>query len=361
MRDKVPEIKTVSIVVPCFNEAETVAEFFRRTDTVASGLSPAVCEFVFVDDCSTDATGRILDELAGRDKRVKVLHLAGNRGHQIALLAGMDCASGDVIVTIDADLQDPPETIPRMLACIREGCDIVHAQRKRRRGEGTFKLVTAWLYYRLLRWLSKTPIIENCGDFRAFTRPVLAAVCAFRSATPFHRGTFVQIGFRQGVVPYDRDARFAGKTKYTLRRMVSLALDGVLGFSAAPIRGIVWTSIVLWVASLAYLCRALVQHFAFHITVPGWTSLVVLMCFFTGLILFSIAVVASYVGRIFLQVQARPLYVLSDARNVDIALAVRRATASPELRLAQTVIAPQPSSVSSAQTANSATPGNQQA
>jgi dolichol-phosphate mannosyltransferase len=324
----------ISLIVPCYNEEETIGAFFRRVQSLSASMEQEF-ELIFVNDGSTDETGTILNNLAQQDKRVKVLHLAQNRGHQIALTAGLDFASGDMIVTIDADLQDPPELVREMLKKIAEGYDIVHAQRRRRSGETVFKLATARLFYRLIKLASQTPIIENCGDFRAFTRPVLETVRAFRAPSRFMRGIFVQVGFRQCVVQYNRDGRYAGETKYSLLRMINLAMDAVLGYSSAPIRVILWASGLLWIISLLYLVKALVAYYALNITIPGWTSIIVLQFFFSGLILFCIAIIGSYVGRIFVQGQNSPLYWLCDTRNIDWTRTRDRAMELREVRLSR--------------------------
>ena len=281
-------------------------------------MKPRKFEYIFVNDGSTDKTGQILNDLAAHDPAVKVLHLAQNRGHQIALTAGMDYANGDAIVTIDADLQHPPELISEMVDKIEKDCDIVHAQRQFRSGDRWLKRVTAKGFYYFMKFFSGTRLIQNSGDFRAFTRPVLETIKSFRMPHRFLRGIFVQIGFRQCVIAYESEIRFAGDTKYSFIKMMNLAIDGVLGFSAAPVRLITWLSILLWCVSLIHLIKSLIEHFIFEITVPGWTSIIVLMFFFTGLILFSIAIIGSYVGRIFVQGQKIPLYWLRDARNVDL-------------------------------------------
>jgi dolichol-phosphate mannosyltransferase len=327
-------IDLISFVVPCYNEEAAIGEFYRRVQALAASMEQEL-EFIFANDGSTDQTGNILNDLAQRDKRVKVIHLAQNRGHQTALTAGLDYASGDMIVTIDADLQDPPELAIEMLKKIEEGYDVVHAQRRERSGETVFKLATARLFYSLIRSVSRTAIIENCGDFRAFTRPVLETVCAFRAQSQFLRGIFVQVGFRQCVIQYDRDVRYAGETKYPFSKMMKLAVDAVLGFSSAPIRVILWISGLLWLGSFAYLLKALVEHYLLHITVPGWTSIIVLQFFFSSLILFCIAIIGSYVGRIFMQGQNPPLYWLRDTRNIDMARISDRAIELREVRLSQ--------------------------
>jgi polyisoprenyl-phosphate glycosyltransferase len=330
--------KLISMVIPCYNEESTVEEFYHRVKSLADSMRPRKFEFIFVNDCSTDKTGLILNHLAEKNPSVKVLHLAQNRGHQIALTAGMDHATGEVIVSIDADLQDPPELILKMLKKIEEGFDIVHAQRRHRKGETRFKLLTAWLFYRLMRLFSNTAIIENCGDFRAFTQSVKATLSAFRAPHRFLRGTFVQLGFQQCVIQYDRDARYGGQTNYPFIKMLNLSIDALLGFSAAPIRIISFMSILLWTISLVYLIKSLIYHFIFKLTVPGWTSIVVLLFFFTGLILFSIAIIGSYVGRIFIQGQNQPLYWLCDARNLDPDQVLEHSGKLHEVRLSQAVL-----------------------
>ncbi|RLC13086.1 MAG: glycosyltransferase [Deltaproteobacteria bacterium] len=340
------KVKLISLVIPCYNEADTVGEFYRRARKMAEERienrrhrpEGRRFEFIFVNDCSTDETGPILNALAKQDKRVKVLHFAHNRGHQIALTAGTDYALGDMIVTIDADLQDPPELIYEMLEKIEEGYDVVHAQRRDRKGETWFKLLTARIFYRLMKRLSDTPVIENCGDYRAFTRPVQETIAAFRTSHRYLRGTFVQVGFRQCVLQYDRDARYAGETKYPFLKMMNLSVDAILGFSAAPIRVITFLSVILWSISLVYVIKSLIEHFILKITVQGWTSIIVLMFFFTGLILFSIAIIGSYVGRIFMQGQNPPLYWLCDTRNVDAEQILANAGELREIKLSQRII-----------------------
>ena len=331
-------VELISLVVPCYNEEATIEEFYRRCQAVADSLTPHRFEYIFINDGSTDATGTKLNGLAAEHPNVRVLHLAQNRGHQIALTAGLDFALGDITITIDADLQDPPELIPEMLRKIQSGYDMVHAQRRRRKGETRFKLITAWFFYRLMRWCSNTAIIENCGDFRAFTRSVRAAISAFRAPHRFLRGTFVQLGFQQCVIPYDRDARYSGHTQYSFLKMLNLSIDAILGFSAAPIRIISLISIGLWAVSLVYMVKSLIEHFIFKITVPGWTSIVVLMFFFTGLILFSIAIIGSYVGRIYIQGQNQPLYWLADARNFDHEIFNQLQRQIPEIKISRRIL-----------------------
>jgi glycosyltransferase involved in cell wall biosynthesis len=310
-------VNHISLVVPCYNEIEVIDEFFGRAAAVAETLRPRTCEFIFVNDGSTDGTGNKLNALAHRDERVKVLHLARNCGHQIALTAGMDHASGDMIITMDADLQDPPELAAEMLRHIEAGYDIVHTQRLTRAGETRFKLLTARCFYWVLRHTSADDVAENTGDFRAFTKAVLLTVLHFRGPHRYLRGTFAQLGFPQITLSYDRAARYAGHTKYSLFKMLHLAQDALVNHSDLPLQMIVYVAILLWCLSLGYLAKALWDHFVTHSTVKGWTSLIVLQTMFTGIILACLAVMSAYLRRIFEHGRNAPLYWLRDARNLD--------------------------------------------
>lgn len=325
----------VSLVAPCLDEAEIIEQFYARVCALATLESDRDFEFILVDDGSRDGTALILDRLADGDPRVKVLHLARNCGHQIALTAGMDFASGDRVVTLDADLQDPPELISSLLAKLDEGYDIVHAQRRSRSGETRFKRLSARLFYRLLRAISRETPTEECGDFRAFTRPVLTVIRGFRERHRYLRGIFAALGFRQAIVPYDRPVRTAGHSKFPLARMAALAVDGILSFSSAPLKSVLWLGCALWAVSLVFIVRACIGHFILHRTVPGWTSLVVLLTFFTGLNLFSLSVIGAYIGKIFEQGQARPLYWCSRIRNVDFGGLAPESLQTPEVALSR--------------------------
>ena len=323
-------VSSVTLVVPCFNEQDVIPEFYRRASATAVQLQMRgiTMDMLFVDDCSRDRTWQILDDLAANDPRVKVVRFARNRGHQVAVTAGLDLA--------DSDVQDPPELVEKMIGIVEEGYDVVHAQRRTRDGETAFKLATARAFYWLLKRLATVDIVENSGDFRAITRPVVLASREFREPHRFLRGMFCAMGFRQTIMKYDRDARFAGETKYPLKRMLRLAADAIFSFSSTPIKAIVWCSMVLWGLSLLFLGWSCYAHFMLNATTAGWTSIVFLLNFFTGLILMSIAVVGSYVGRIFEQGQQRPLYWLEQARNVRFA--ADQQAMSPEARLSRRVI-----------------------
>jgi polyisoprenyl-phosphate glycosyltransferase len=309
---------SISLIIPCFNEVDVIGEFYKRVKKATGQLEGYIFEYIFINDGSTDNTGNILNKLSNKDNSVKILHFAKNHGHQTAITAGLDFAKGDLIVTLDSDLQDPPELIKVMVSKINEGYDIVHAKRDRRTGETFFKIISAWLFYKFMKKFLASDLIENCGDFRIFTKQVLKTVKAYREPHRYLRGTFAVIGFKQSIVLYNRDKRFAGKTKYSISKMIKLAVNAILSFSSSPIKTITIFSFILWGASFIYLLSALISHFIFQNAVQGWTSLIILMTFFTGIILFSLSVLGSYIGRIFEQGQQRPLYWLSDIRNIDI-------------------------------------------
>ena len=241
---------TVSFVVPLRDEEEVLPELHRRLDSVAAQIE-GECEFILVDDGSTDRSREVMSELRGRDERVKLLILARNFGHQLAISAGLDFAAGDAVVIIDGDLQDPPEVVLEMIPLWREGYEIVHAVRRGRAGESRMKLWTAHRFYRLMRRLSDIEIPVDAGDFRLVDRRVADIVRSMREPDRYLRGMFAWVGFRQTNVIYDRDERFAGKTKNSWAKMISFAIDGILGFSVAPLRFILGLGFVISLLSVA--------------------------------------------------------------------------------------------------------------
>ncbi len=330
--------KTVSVIVPCYNEEEVLPEFYKRSIDAADAIEGWEHEWIYVNDCSSDRTSNILAALAANDDRVKVIDLARNRGHQIAVTAGLDFAHGDVVVIIDADLQDPPEVIARMLGLIDEGFDIVHAQRTQRPGETIFKLWTAKLFYTAMRKIGDVKVVENAGDFRCVSKPVADTMRAFREPHRFLRGMFSHLGFEQCILQYDRDVRHAGESKYPFMKMLKLAADAVFSMSSAPIRSILWAAGLVWGLGLLYLAYSVIMFFASGINEPGWTSAVFLMTMYTGLILMSIAVIGQYVGRVFEQGQGRPLYWVSQTHNIKTD---RFEQEIPEVVLARRTVTPE--------------------
>ena len=310
------EPRLVSVVVPMLNEEQTVDVFYARVCAALDGLP---FELVVVDDGSTDDTRARLAALAAADDRVKVIELSRNFGHQTALTAGLDHAAGDAVVMIDADLQDPPELIPTMLDKWREGSDVVYAVRTERPGETKFKLATARLFYRLISKLSTVELTENSGDFRLIDRRALDALLSMRERNRYLRGMTVWVGFTQSAVPYKRDPRYAGETKYPLRKMLRFALDAIASFSHAPLQAA--TVIGFWCAMLAFLgIPVAVAMRVFGQFVPGVTTTVIAVLLLGGIQLMAIGVIGEYVGRIYDEVKRRPLYLVKERRNLDDAL-----------------------------------------
>ena len=299
----------ISIVVPVYNEADGIDEFYGRAKAVAESIIEMDYELIFVDDGSVDGSFRKLNAIAQRDNRVVILKFARNFGHQIAITAGLDAALGDCVVVIDSDLQDPPEVIPRMVDKWRAGYDVVFGVRSQRDGESRMKLLTANLFYRLLRKVTNIEIPVDVGDFRLMSRRALEHLKGMRENDRFVRGLVSWIGFNQIGLEYDRAARFAGETKYPYRKMLKFALDGITSFSTAPLK---LASLMGYMAStLAFI--GLISMFPLKwlgYTISGWASMMVGMFFLGGVQLVCLGIIGEYIGRIFMEVKKRPLYIV---------------------------------------------------
>ena len=308
---------TISFVVPVRDEEEVLPELHRRLDSVSREID-GESEFILVDDGSTDRSRELMSELRARDERVKLIFLARNFGHQLAISAGLDFASGDAVVIIDGDLQDPPEVALEMIPLWREGYEIVHAIRRRRAGESRMKLWTAHRFYRLMNRLSDVKFPVDSGDFRLVDRRVADIVRSMREPDRYLRGMFAWVGFRQTSVEYDRDQRFAGKTKNSWRGMISFAIDGILGFSVAPLRFILGLGFVISALSMAIGVVAIVLKLAGALPpVQGWASLTVLVTFLAGIQLIVLGTVGLYVARAYEQGKNRPLYLIASAEGLE--------------------------------------------
>ena len=305
-------LKRLSVVAPMFNEAATAREFYER---VCEVLEAVPLELVIVDDASSDGTAAILDELAARDPRLKVLHLSRNFGHQAAMTAGLEHATGSAVVLIDGDLQDPPALILTMIDRWRAGADVVYGVRVRRRGETGFKLTTARWFYRLFSRLSKVDLEHNSGDFRLLDRRALTALLAMPERNRFLRGLTVWVGFTQTAVEYERDARYGGETKYTLRRMLRFSLDAIVSFSYLPLQ--IATLLGFLFSAIAFLGLPLVIVARIAgIYVPGVSSVLFVVLLLGGIQLITVGIIGEYIGRIYDEVKRRPLYVVQDSRNL---------------------------------------------
>jgi dolichol-phosphate mannosyltransferase len=305
----------LSIVAPVYDEQELIEGFVQRACAAAADYE---FELVLVNDGSSDRTPELLDRIAERDQRVRVIHLSRNFGHQAALTAGLEHASGDVVAMIDADLQDPPELIPDMIAQWSQGADVVYAVRKQREGETAFKLATASWFYKLFDKLAQVDLEPNSGDFRLLDRRALDALLAMTERSRFLRGMTVWVGFNQTAVSYEREARNAGETKYTLRRMLRFSLDAITSFSHLPLQ--LATYVGIFSAGLAFVAIPVVIALrAFDSYLPGFGSITIAILLLGGIQLIAIGVIGEYVGRIYDEVKHRPLYIVADERNRPLA------------------------------------------
>ncbi len=302
--------RELSVVVPVFNEQENIPELYRRLVAV---LEPSVTSFeiVFVDDGSRDATWMLVQELAAADGRVRGLRFSRNFGHQMAFAAGLDHARGTAVVIMDADLQDPPEVVPDLLARWREGYEVVYAVRRARHGESAFKLFTAKLFYRLLKRITPVDIPLDTGDFRLMDRRAVEAFRRLGERHRFTRGLVAWLGFRQTGVLYDRAARHAGDTKYPLRKMIRFAVDAITSFSQVPLQLATWVGFVVSTLAFAYIIVVLSLKVV-GISWPGYTSLMAAILFLGGVQLVMIGLLGEYLGRVYDEVKHRPLYLIQD-------------------------------------------------
>jgi glycosyltransferase involved in cell wall biosynthesis len=302
----------LSVVVPCYNEEEVLHETHRRLVDVLARLEDLDFEIVYVDDGSRDQTPFILRQLQAADECVRVLRFSRNFGHQIAVTAGVDHASGDAVVLIDADLQDPPEVILEMVARWREGYHVAYGVRTDRPGESAFKLWTAKAFYRLINRMSDTEIPLDTGDFRLMDRKVVKALQSMPERDRFVRGMVSWVGFRQIAVPYQRAPRLAGESKYPLYKMLRFALDGIASFSIAPLKLATWMGFTVSGLALLGIVYALALRLFTSIWITGWTALFMAVLFMGGIQLISLGIIGEYVGRIYGEVKRRPLYLVNE-------------------------------------------------
>lgn len=300
----------LTVIVPCFNEEDVLRETDKRLMGALSEIPDINFEIIYVDDGSRDATLAILQEIHAADDRIRVVSFSRNFGHQIAVTAGLEHAAGDAVVLIDADLQDPPEIIQEMLARWREGADVVYGVRRKREGETVFKLWTARAFYRVINHLSDVPIPLDTGDFRLMDRKVVNALLAMPERDRFVRGMVAWTGFRQEPMYYDRSARFAGTTKYSLIKMVRFATDGILSFSLVPLRLATYMGFAVAGLSLIGVLYALILRLLTEIWVPGWTLMFIALLFIGGVQLVFLGVIGEYMGRVYGEVKRRPLYLV---------------------------------------------------
>jgi polyisoprenyl-phosphate glycosyltransferase len=305
-----------SLVLPIYNEEETIPELLRRLGLLIEQLDGEV-EVILVDDGSSDSSYELLVAAREQDPRFKLLRLSRNFGHQVAVTAGLDVASGDAVIVMDSDLQDPPEVALELAARWRDGYDVVYAVREDRQGESRFKRATASGFYRLFKRVSDVDVPLDVGDFRLVDRRALDAFRSMRESNRYVRGMFSWIGFRQVGVPFTRDERFAGETKYPLPKMLKFATDGIVSFSAYPLRFALKLGFLVSAFSFLLGLVFLGSQLAGLYSVPGLASIAVFVAFLGGIQLLLIGIMGEYVARIHDEVKGRPLYLVSDAQGLD--------------------------------------------
>lgn len=311
-------MKKVSIIVPMYYEEEVVKECYNRLRNVLANITEYKYEIIFINDGSKDKTLSILEEIAKLDKNVKVISFSRNFGHQCAVTAGLQYVTGDAIVIIDADLQDPPELIPEMLKLWEDGNEVIYGKRKSRDGESKFKLLTASMFYKTLNALSDVDIPKDTGDFRLVDRKVVDVINALPEHNKFLRGLFSWVGFKQTPFEYERKERYAGKTKYPLKKMLKLAQDGIFSFSTKPLKIVGTMGIISIAISVIVLIYAILSYvFNWNNLTAGWTSLMVTMTFLSGMILISLWMIGEYIGRIYDETKRRPQYIIEGTININ--------------------------------------------
>ena len=300
-----------SVVVPAFNEEEVIGETYKRLSAVMQGMNEPY-ELVFVNDGSRDNTAMIIAGFCEADKNVRLVNFSRNFGHMPAISAGMDYARGDAVFIIDADLQDPPEIFPKMAEKWREGFHVVYGQREKREGETFFKKLSAKIFYRFLRQMTAVDLPVDTGEFRLIDRKVCDAVNRLPEKNRYIRGLVSWVGFRQTAVPYVRQERFAGQTKYPLRKMIAFAMDAITAFSYKPLKAATSLGFIISIASFVYLAVIFYQRFFTDTTITGWASTMGIILLTQGIVMMILGLMGEYIGRIFEEMKNRPAYIVQE-------------------------------------------------
>jgi len=304
----------ISVVVPVYNEEAVIHESYARLKKVLKGLDESY-ELIFVNDGSRDATPAIIRSICATDAHVRLIDFSRNFGHQTAITAGMDYASGEAVIVIDADLQDPPEVIPEMVAKWRQGFDVVYGQRARRKGETLFKRFTSAVFYRFLQNLTDIHIPVDTGDFRLIDRKVCDALKSVKERNRYMRGIISWLGFKQTGVEFVREKRFAGETKYPLKKMLRFAFDAITSFSHKPLKLSTYVGVTVSLCGFAYLLVVIYLRLFTDSTITGWASMMAVTLCFNGVVLIMLGIIGEYIGRIYDEAKGRPLYVVREELN----------------------------------------------
>lgn len=311
-------MKKVSIVIPAYNEEEVLNKLIERLAILINNTPKYEFEVIFVNDGSQDKTLEILEEIAQKEKRLKILSFSRNFGHQAAVTAGIKYVTGDAVVIIDADLQDPPELIPQMIELWEQGNEVIYGKRKKRKGESAFKLLSAKMFYKTLNALSDVEIPKDTGDFRLVDRKVIDVINQMPEHNKFLRGLFSWVGFKQYAFEYERQERKAGKTKYPFKKMKKLASDGIISFSTKPLKMLGGIGILSIIISIGILIYSLISYaLKLNNLAPGWTSIMVTVTFLGGIQLLSVWIMSEYIARIYDETKQRPEYIIDKKINIE--------------------------------------------
>lgn len=310
-------MKLISIVIPIFNEEGNIQELYKRLTAAINQLKKYSFEVIFVNDGSSDNTEKLIAEICKQDKRFTGICFSRNFGHQIALTAGIDYSKGDAVISMDGDLQHPPELIGKLIELWEEGNDIVFTVRQETEKTSLFKKLTARMFYFLINKLTNTEINHNAADFRLMSRRSVDALKSLRERFRFIRGMVSWIGFPQTSVSFTVEERFSGKSKYTFKKMVKFAFDGITSFSSFPLRLAFYIGIIMSIISIFIFLFYVVLMYYEHNTVPGWASLMSIMLFFCSVILIILGIIGEYIARIYEEIKERPLYLIKEIYNKD--------------------------------------------
>ncbi len=311
-------MKKVSIVIPAYNEEEVLNKLIERLAILINNTPKYEFEVIFVNDGSQDKTLEILEEIAQKEKRLKILSFSRNFGHQAAVTAGIKYVTGDAVVIIDADLQDLPELIPQMIELWEQGNEVIYGKRKKRKGESAFKLLSAKMFYKTLNALSDVEIPKDTGDFRLVDRKVIDVINQMPEHNKFLRGLFSWVGFKQYAFEYERQERKAGKTKYPFKKMKKLASDGIISFSTKPLKMLGGIGIISIIISIGILIYSLISYaLKLNNLAPGWTSIMVTVTFLGGIQLLSVWIMSEYIARIYDETKQRPEYIIDKKINIE--------------------------------------------
>ena len=305
-------MKKITILIPAYNEQEVLKPLIERLDKLATNNKSYNFEFLFVNDGSRDETLNIIKDYAKKDSRISYVNLSRNFGKEIAMIAGLDYTTGDAIVIIDADLQDPPELIPEMIKLWKKGYDDVYAKRNSREGESWFKKTSSKLFYRILQKTTNIPIQIDTGDFRLLDRRCVEALKQMRESQRYTKGMFSWIGFNKKEITYDRDPRAAGATKWNYRKLFNFAIDGITSFTTAPLRLSSILGLIVSLIAFIFIIIIIAKTLIFSDPVAGYPSLMAVILFLGGLQLLSLGIIGEYIGRIFIEVKNRPLYFIEE-------------------------------------------------